>query len=114
MPIDRAKISEPIPGEEPSGEWLRREGTYAAIQEAVRSDPGDPGYGIPEKRADWDDAAKLCTEALYSRTKDFYIASSLLEALVHTEGAAGMPDGLWTITELHSRFWSDFHPRLRD
>ena len=114
MSIDRERISEPISAEEPSGEWLRREGTYAAVQEAVRSDPGDPSYGIPEKRPDWEEAAKLCADALGSRTKDFYLSNCLLESLTHTRGATGLADGLWTVAEIHERFWGDFHPRPRD
>jgi type VI secretion system ImpA family protein len=114
MRIDREAFSAPIPGEEPSGAWLRREGTYAAVQEAMRADPGDPSYGIPEKRADWHEVVSLCSDALISKSKDFYLACCLLEGLAHTEGVAGLADALWFIAELHERFWEDFHPRPRD
>jgi type VI secretion system protein ImpA len=114
MRIDREALTVAIPGDEPSGEWLRREGTYAAVQEAMRADPGDPSYGIPEKRPDWHDVVTLCIEALTAKSKDFYLACCLLEGLVHTSGASGLADGLWFIAELHERFWGDFHPRPRD
>lgn len=112
--VDRGPLGAPVPGAEPSGPWLRRDPLYAQIQEAVRSDPGDPAYGIPEKSAEWDDACRLCLDALSSRTKDFYLATILLEALVRTNGPRGLADALWFIATLHADFWPDFHPRPRD
>lgn len=112
--IDRAAISTPIAGDEPSGPWLRREGTHAAVKEAMKSDPGDPDYGIPRKDADWSLVTSLCTDALTKTSKDFYLAHCLMEALVRNHGAKGLAEGLWVIAELHERFWDDFHPRPRD
>jgi len=112
--VDREALARPIPGGAPSGEWLRRTGTYAEVQEAVRVESGDPAYGIPEKHADWELAARLCLDALTERTKDFYLATVLVEALTELHGAAGLGEGLWFVATLHESFWDDFHPRPRD
>lgn len=112
--FDRERLAQPIPGDEPSGEWLRRAGTYAEVQEAIRVEAGDPAYGIPEKAADWELASRLCLEALSEKTKDFYLATILVEALTGQHGAPGLGEGLWLVATLHERFWSDFHPRPRD
>ena len=36
------------------------------------------------------------------------------EALARTEGPAGLAEGLWIVSELHEKFWEDFHPQKRD
>ena len=113
MAFDRDALSSPIPGESPSGEWLRREGTYAEVKEAMRTDPGDPAYGIPEKKPDWYDVVELCHGALTKKTKDFYLAVCMLEGLAQQRGCEGLRDGLWFLAELHERFWDDFYPRPR-
>jgi len=112
--LDRDAIATAIAGEEPSGPWLRREGTHAAVKEAMKSDPGDPDYGIERKDPDWPEVVSLCSAALARKTKDFYLAHCLLEGLTRTEGPVGLADGLWAIAEIHERFWADFHPRPRD
>lgn len=112
--IDREAFAQPVSEDGPSGPWLRRDGTYALVQEALRSEDGDPAYGIPEKRPDWGEAERVCHEALSGRTRDFYLATMLTEALVHTRGAQGLADGLWLIATLHEMFWADFHPQPRD
>src|SRR5262245_48462269 len=112
--LDREAFARPVSPEEPAGAWLRRDGLYAAVQEAMAARVADPAYGIEEKRADWVAVEKLCLSALTERTKDIYLAGCLLEALVVNHGAQGLYEGLWLVRALHEKFWSDFHPRPRE
>lgn len=111
--LDRVAFARPVSASEPSGPWLRREGLHAAVQEAMRSTPGDAAYGLAEKKPDWERVVELCGGALASQTKDLYLVACLLEGLAHVAGAAGIAQGLWALAELHERFWNDFHPRPR-
>ncbi|MEE8104260.1 MAG: type VI secretion system domain-containing protein [Planctomycetota bacterium] len=114
MDLDREKLLAPVSPEEPSGPWLRRDPVYAEIQEAMRAEAGDPDYGIPEKKADWHETRDICNSALADKTRDFYVATCLLEALARTDGVSGLENGLWVLGTLHEHFWADFHPRPRD
>jgi len=109
------KLLEPIPGERPTGESLRYQGTYDAINEARREDDTRLPQGVWESdlhRADWREVARLCIEALTVRTKDLQIAVWLLEANVHLEGTPGLANGLSFLSELCERYWDDMYPEL--
>src|SRR5262245_28398299 len=113
-PLDRDALGRAISAEAPSGPWLRRDGLFADVQEAMVTRLADPAYGIEEKRPDWPAVQKLCVSALTERTKDLYLAICLLESLVANHGARGLAEGIWFVRALHERFWSDFHPRPRE
>ena len=113
--FDLETLLAPVPGERPSGESLRYEGTYDRIREARREDDPRMSRGIYEsepKRADWPSVESLATEALSTRTKDLQLAAWLTEAWTHLHGLAGAREGLRLMTELCTRFWEGMHPEL--
>lgn len=115
--IDLEKLSSPIPGERPAGEYLRYEGTYDRIREARREDDSTLSRGIYKtelKRADWRAVANICAEALEARTKDLQIAAWLMEAWLRLRGFAGCRDGLVLLRELLEGFWEQAHPQLSE
>ncbi len=115
--LDIERYLVPIPGDNPAGEPLRYEGTYDNIQEARKEEPAELPQGIWErelKRASWDQAAKLCLEALENRSKDYQLAAWLLEALICLHGHAGFREGLKLMQALVENFWDDAYPQLED
>ena len=92
----------PIAGESPTGESLRYEGTYDAIQQARRDDEDHLPRGVWEanlRRADWRNVASLCSQALAERSKDLQVAAWLLEANLHLRGLAGLAGGLFAFSK---------------
>jgi len=115
MPL-RDELLKPIPGPNPSGANLRYEPLYAQIQEARREEE-DAAQGIWQhavKIADYPLVIKLATVALSTKSKDLQIAGWLTEALVYTQGFAGLEEGLGLIRELLERFWETVYPELED
>src|SRR5215467_11567938 len=113
--IDLQHLLEPISNEQPAGESLRYEGTYDRIQQARREDDPALSQGIYKtklKRADWEEVAAICVQALETRTKDLQIAGWLLEAWLHLYGVQGAALGLSLLTGLCEKFWAELYPNL--
>ncbi|MGB0063087.1 MAG: type VI secretion system protein TssA, partial [Terracidiphilus sp.] len=111
------RLTAPIAGENPCGEWLRYEGTYDRIREARRED--DPGLpqGVWQtelKRADWGAVEFLCSTALAERSKDLQLAAWLLEAWIQLDGFEGAARGLELIGRLCASFWDGMYPTLSE
>lgn len=111
------RLTAPIAGENPCGEWLRYEGTYDRIREARRED--DPGLpqGVWQtelKRADWGAVEFLCSTALAERTKDLQLAAWLLEAWIQLDGFEGAARGLELVGRLCAEFWDGMYPNLSE
>jgi type VI secretion system ImpA family protein len=109
------RLTSPIAGPNPCGEWLRYEGTYDRIREARRED--DPGLpqGVWQtdlKRADWGAVEFLCSTALAERSKDLQLAAWLLEAWMQLDSFAGAARGLELAGLLCAAFWDDMYPAL--
>jgi type VI secretion system protein ImpA len=103
----------PIAGENPCGEDLRYAPVYDQIKEARREEEAyEPGEWI--KRADYPQVVKLCTEALASKSKDLQIAAWLTDALLRTEGFAGLKQGLDLLLGFVSTIWDGLYPQLED
>lgn len=115
--IDFAAILAPLAGDSPSGASLRFAGEYDRIREARREDDASLPRGIWQidlKRANWDEAVRLCSEALATRSKDLQIACWLLEGLIHRQSFAGIPAGLRVIIGLCQDFWPILHPAIEE
>lgn len=112
--MDLDAILTPIAGDNPSGDNLRYEGEYDAIQEARRADDvldqGDWQHEV--KVADWNEAYSLAVDALTNKTKDLQISAWLLEALTHTRGFEGIAQGLEVINGLLEQFWETLYPEI--
>lgn len=113
--VDLEQLLAPITTERPAGESLRYEGTYDQIQEARREDNASLPQGIwqtPLKQADWDLVAKLCYDALETKSKDLQLAAWLLEAWIHQYGCRGAHQGILLMAGLCEAFWDDLYPEL--
>ena len=118
MPL-RDDLLNPIAGENPSGVYLRHDaklGLYDKIKEARRQDDelaqGD--WQHERKLADYPLVSKLTQEALATKTKDLQLAAWLTEALLHTDGFAGLRQGLTLCTGLLTGFWDTLYPPVED
>jgi type VI secretion system protein ImpA len=118
MPL-RDDLLNPIPGDNPSGVYVRHDTklpVYDKIKEARRQDDemaqGD--WAHERKLADYPLEAKLAQEALATRTKDLQLAAWLTEAQLHTEGFAGLLQGLNLCIGLISNFWDTLYPPIED
>lgn len=118
MPV-REDLLNPIAGENPSGADLRYDTDillYDKIKEARRQDDelaqGD--WQHERKVADFALVSMLAQEGLATRTKDLQLAAWLTEALLHTEGYAGLSQGLEICRALIANFWDGLYPPLED
>lgn len=113
--IDLAGLLEPVSTATPSGEDLSFSTEFDAILEARRSDDAtlDQGEWVTDlKTADWPAVARRCGDLLRSRSKDLRLAGWMSEALVHTEGFAGLAAGYDLVGGLCDRFWDTVHPAI--
>jgi|HubBroStandDraft_1064217.scaffolds.fasta_scaffold03289_4 type VI secretion system protein ImpA len=113
--FDLDTLLAPIPGTHPAGIDLRYAGDYDRIQEARREDDPSLPQGIWQrqlKRADWDEVASLCAEALARRSKDLQIAAWLVEAVVQRRGFSGLAPGFVLLGRLCELYWPDLFPAI--
>ena len=115
MPL-REDILTPIPGANGAGENLRYAPVYDKIKEARRQDDDVPqgDWQSARKAADWRTVIKLASEAIATKSKDLQLAVWLTEALLNTEGYAGLNTGLGLIRGLIDNFWEGLYPELED
>ncbi len=118
MPL-RADLLNPIPGDSPSGADIRYDrklSIYDQIKEARREDDnlaqGD--WQHERKVADFPKIVKFAQEVLATRSKDLQVAVWLTEALVRTEGFAGLQQGLIVCRDLIANFWDTLYPPIED
>lgn len=62
-------------------------------------------------RKNWPEVRRIAEEILTSKSKDLWVAAWLIEALVRSDGLAGLRDGFRLTRELAERFWEEIHPR---
>jgi len=118
MPV-REDLLKPIDGENPSGIDIRYDTKlflYDKIKEARREEDtlAQGEWKRERKLADWSLVSKLTQEALATRTKDLQLAAWLTDALLHTEGYAGLAQGLKLCHDLVSSFWETLYPLPED
>jgi type VI secretion system protein ImpA len=115
MPL-RNDLLDPIPGENPSGQNLRYAPVYDKIKEARREDE-DATQGewkYERKLADWPAVIKLAGETIATKSKDLQLAAWLTEALLRTQGVAGLKEGLDLLKALTETFWDTLYPEIED
>jgi type VI secretion system protein ImpA len=115
--IDLKALLAPIAGGDPAGIDLRYLGEYDRIQEARQEDDPSLPQGIWQrqlKRADWDEVAGLCVEALCRRSKDLQIAAWLVEATAQRHGVSGLAPGFTLLDRLCEGYWPDLFPAIDD
>jgi len=114
--IDLETILAPLSDDRPVGDDLRYSSVYDEIKEARRADDlldrGDWQREI--KTSDWGTVIKLASEALSTRTKDLQIAAWLTEALVNTDGFAGLTTGLQILNGSLQGYWEKVYPEIEE
>jgi type VI secretion system protein ImpA len=115
MPL-RDDLLNPIPGDNPSGANLRYAPVYDKIKEARREEDDAPQgeWARERKVADWKQVIKLSGEALATKSKDLQLAAWLTEAMLRTEGFAGLLGSLKLCQGLIETFWDTLYPELED
>src|ERR1700694_6315960 len=115
MPL-RDDLLNPIPGDNPSGANLRYAPVYDKIKEARRQDDDAPQgeWAHERKVADYKQVVKLASEALAAKSKDLQLAVWLTEAMLRTEGYAGLLASLKLCQSLIENFWDTLYPELED
>ena len=114
---DLCALLAPLPGPEPTGEWLRYSPVYAQIRDArLEEDQSLPmgEWTRALKKADWPAMETLCIDVLTTSTKDLQIAGWLTEAWTRRHGLAGLAAGAQLLEGLCRNFWDDIHPRIED
>ena len=113
MKLDLETLLTPISAEKPAGDSLRYTGVHEAVEAARREDDPSLPQGVWKtelKRADWREAARLCLDALETRSKDLQLAAWLLEAWIRLERLPGAAAGLSVLAALCESFWETVHP----
>lgn len=114
--IDMDALLAPIEGDSPTGTDLREDfspqsmyyrlrdarAEARATERAADANPGEDSVIPPQ----WRTVRDLSLSALSSRTKDLEIAAWLTEALVRSDGLAGLAAGAHVIAGL-AEFWED-------
>jgi type VI secretion system protein ImpA len=118
MPL-REDLLKPIPGENPSGADLRYDTkllVYDKIKEARRQEDelAQGAWSHERKVAQFPQVIKLAQEALAEKSKDLQLAAWLTEALLHTEGFAGLRQGVDLCLGLCKNFWDTLYPPIED
>jgi len=115
MPL-RDDLLNPISGDNPSGANLRYAPVYDKIKEARREEDDAPQgeWARERKVADWKQVIKLSSEALATKSKDLQLAAWLTEAMLRTEGFAGLLGSLKLCQGLLENFWDTLYPELED
>ena len=118
MPL-REDLLGPIAGENPSGTDLRHNTKrliYDRIQEARRQDDGLPegDWQHERKVANYALVRQLAQDTLATVSKDLQLAAWLSEALLATEGYAGLHQGLTLCHSLLTNFWDTLYPVIED
>lgn len=118
MPL-RDDLLKPIAGKNPSGLDLRYDTDlllYDKITEARRQDDdltqGD--WQHERKVADCRLVIELTQDALAAKTKDLKLAVWLTDALLRTEGFAGLRQGLTVCRGLVDQFWDTLYPPIEE
>jgi len=116
-PYRREWLLQPIPGDKPTGEWLRYDPIYSEIREARQADDPNLPQGVWErelKRADWGKARRLCEQALAERSKDLQVAVWLTECWLRQDGYPGLAAGFDLMAGLCEEYWQDLYPELEE
>ncbi|MGH9610173.1 MAG: type VI secretion system protein TssA [Bryobacteraceae bacterium] len=115
---DTERFLEPVPGDAPTGKYLKYAPLYPEIEEARRRE--DPtvvakmNLGRDAKAADFKRVIKLAEDALVSKTKDLQIAAWLVEAWTVRDGIQGLLAGIRLLQELLNRFWDGLYPEVEE
>ncbi len=118
--LDFDRLLADIPGDNPAGVDLRLdyspEAVYRLLKDARAAARAAERAVVWEddttesQRADWGPISDIAPQVLAEQSKDLEIAAWLVEALVRSDGFAGLRDGFRLVRELAERFWDQLYP----
>ncbi|MGD8375902.1 MAG: type VI secretion system protein TssA [Acidobacteriota bacterium] len=111
--IDVEGLLQPVSEEAPCGEDVEYDPVFGEMVLAgTRKEEQQMGDAVVDaEEPDWR-AVRTKGLELLGRTKDLRVATHLANALAHTEGYAGLDDGLALIRGMLERYWDTVHPQL--
>jgi type VI secretion system protein ImpA len=112
-----SRFLSPISDERPTGEWLRFDPLYDEIKLLREKDDPMLPQGVWQrelKKADWSGVARICEDALATRTKDLQIGAWMTEAWMDLHGFRGFERGLNVVAGLCRTFWDGVYPAPED
>lgn len=102
-----------ISPESPSGENLEYDPDFMSLERDLEGTPAvevDNKVIQEPKEPDWVQIRGSALQLL-NRSHDLRVAVTLTRALLHTQGFAGLGDGLSLIHQLVERYWDTVHPQ---
>jgi len=106
----------PIAGNNPAGKDLRADFSPQSLHRRIR-DARTLARDIEKQvlqgesgKPDWKPVIELSREALIKHSKDLQIASWMTEALLRTDGFAGLNSGIRLMSGLVAKFWDVVYP----
>jgi type VI secretion system protein ImpA len=124
--IDIDALAAPLDGDSPAGvdlrEDVRFDSPYQALkslreeamgmERAMQQGGGADGADHATARSNWQEVVRAAQEILAEQSKDLEICALLVEALIRTDGIAGVRDGFILADRLVESMWDDLHPRI--
>jgi len=110
---DSESLLQPVAGANPCGSDLEYDPAFLDLERLVQG-KAEQQMGktvVAAEEPDWPAVARAAA-ALLLKTKDLRIAFHLTRAWLHTDGFAGLRDGLAVLRGLVERYWDGFYPRL--
>ena len=122
--LDVESLTSPISEENPSGVELRSSehaNEFFDLREIfnqsnkaerdIQTAMAFPDEEFPDlKEPEWEEVRERAVHILSSYSKDVSVASWLIEAVMRTDGIAGLRDGFKLMLELCRRYWDNIHP----
>jgi type VI secretion system protein ImpA len=111
--IDPADLLAPVPGDAPQGIDLRNPGSHplrSDLRTAWSNVRQRQQRGEAETRGDWAEVERQAAVLLRDYSKDLEVAVWLAEALVQTDGFAGLAAGGQVLNGLVAGFWDTLYP----
>jgi type VI secretion system protein ImpA len=117
-PLDSAALLAPIPGPLATGIDPREDSSAGSLYFKLRDARSEARAAERQAdamlddtvRSDWRPVRALAAELLATRAKDIEAACWLTEALLRTDGMAGLAAGIALLTGLVERYWDELHP----
>jgi type VI secretion system protein ImpA len=111
--IDVEALLRPISAASPCGSDLEYDPEFLELDRLTQGKPEQQmgGAVVPAEAPDWHTALKRAV-ALFGKTKDLRVAVTLTRAALHTDGFAGLRDGLAVLRGLVEHRWGGCFPRL--
>jgi type VI secretion system protein ImpA len=117
--LDIEVLLAPVPGDAPAGRPLafdlkRKFEEWRREIDPDQFDANDPLRPDSHKDPNWAGIVEQARDVLATGTKDLMVAARLAEALVQTDGFAGLRDGLRLLRRLVVECWDRIHPEIED